>query len=63
MAAAHVQAASAEFLPGGEGGIFVTGAVRDDLADSPWQSRLQPVALNLRNARFRGLEVYRLGEA
>ena len=63
MVAAHVQAASAEFLPGGEGGVFVTGTVRDDLADSPWQGRLQPVALNLRNARFRGLEVYRLGGA
>jgi class 3 adenylate cyclase len=63
MAAGHVQAASAEFLPGGEGGVFVTSAVRDDLADSPWQRRLQPVALSLRNPRFRGLEVYRLGKA
>ena len=63
MVAARVQAASVEILPGGEGNIFVTGAVRDDLADSPWRSRLQPVALDLRNARFRGLEVYRLGAA
>ena len=63
MVTAHVQAASVEFLPDGEAGVFVTGTVRDDLADSSWQSRLHPVSLNLRNARFRGLEVYRLGEA
>ena len=63
MVTARVQAAAVEFLPGGEGNIFVIGAVRDDLADSPWRSRLQPVTLDLRNARFRGLEVYRLGAA
>jgi class 3 adenylate cyclase len=60
--AADVERASAQVLAAGEGGIFVTGAVRDDLLDSPWQGRLQPVSLKLRDAQV-PVEVYRLMRA
>ena len=62
MVAGHVQWVSAQILSSGEGGIFVTSAVRNALSDSSWQSRLQPVALKSRDARFPNLEVYRLGD-
>ena len=63
LVTARVQQASAGLLVGREGGVFVTSAVRDDLYDSPWQDRLQPVVLKQRDARFSGLEIYRLSTA
>jgi class 3 adenylate cyclase len=59
--ALRVQEASQEVLADSEGGVFVTSLVRDNLSESPWYSRLKPVALARLNANFRGLEVYRLG--
>ena len=53
-----VQRASLEVLRDGEGGIFATSAVRDGLAGTPWQNRLEPVAVRLGD--FPGLDVYRL---
>lgn len=51
----------------GLGGVFVTSAVRDVLSNSIWHSRLQPVAVDLRDApigRFQihqaGLQIYQL---
>ena len=61
--AMHVEEASHEVLANGEGGVFVTGAVRDDLSRSQWHNRLQDVALKLRAVPSAGLQVYRLGSA
>jgi hypothetical protein len=47
-------------MPGGEGGVFVTSTVVDDLYGSSWRNHLEPVALNLVDARLSGLAVYRL---
>jgi class 3 adenylate cyclase len=58
--AMQVEEASRQVVANGEGGVFVTGAVRDDLSRSQWHNRLQYVALKLR-APPAGLEVYRLG--
>jgi class 3 adenylate cyclase len=60
MVAARVQKASAEVLPDRRGGVFVTSAVRDDLAGTPWQGRLQAVAVKLRDTRLSGMEICRL---
>jgi class 3 adenylate cyclase len=59
--ALRVQEASQEVLADSEGGVFVTSLVRDNLSESPWYSRLKPVALARLNAKFRRMEVYRLG--
>ena len=63
LVAARVVEASGEARTDDEGSVFVTSAVRDNLSGTPWHNRLQPIALNLRDARFAGLEVYRLGGA
>ena len=42
MVAAHVQRASEECLADGEGGIFLTGAVRDDLQRVPGKADFSP---------------------
>jgi class 3 adenylate cyclase len=63
MVAAGVQRSSAELLGPCEGGIFVTSAVRDDLADGLWQSRLELVAVRHWDARYARPEIYRLGAA
>jgi hypothetical protein len=55
LVAACVQQASTGLFVGREGGIFITNDVRDDLYGSPWQNRLQPVELKLRDARFSAL--------
>jgi class 3 adenylate cyclase len=60
MTVAHVQNASVEVLADRRGGIFVTSAVRDDLAGTPWQRRLQPVAVKLQDPRLSGMEICRL---
>jgi class 3 adenylate cyclase len=57
---ARVQVASAQVLTDGDGGVFVTGAVRGDLAATPWGNRLQPVAVKLRDPGCSGMEIYRL---
>jgi class 3 adenylate cyclase len=59
--AGRVHEASREVLADPEGSVFVTSLVRDNLSDSPWYSRLKPVALERLSADFPGLEVYRLG--
>jgi class 3 adenylate cyclase len=61
--AQRVQHDSLNLLGPGEGGIFVTAAVRDDLPESILRSRLQPIALQLRNVNSPGLTVYRLGSS
>jgi class 3 adenylate cyclase len=56
-----VQKASLNILADREGGVFVTSAVRDGLVGTPWQDRLELVAVNLGDhPRFLGLDVYRL---
>ena len=58
--AGRVQEASVQVLPDGDGGVFVSGAVRDDLVGTPWQSRLQPVAVKPRDAQYATIEICRL---
>jgi class 3 adenylate cyclase len=60
MIAGRVLEASLKVLAAGEGAVFVTSPVRDNLSSSLWHNRLQPVALKLQDERFSGLEVYRL---
>jgi class 3 adenylate cyclase len=45
---------------GPAGGIFVSGCVRDDLADSPWAARLHAVELGSTPPGLAGMVVYRL---
>jgi hypothetical protein len=45
---------------GDAGGIFVSGWVRDDLADSPWAAPLQVVELGTTPPGLAGMVVYRL---
>jgi class 3 adenylate cyclase len=59
--AARLQAASNRLLPDRQGGVFATGAVWDALPNSTWQSRLQPVALDLRDVPV-GLRTYQLAD-
>ena len=54
-----VQRASLRVLAEGEGGIFVTVTCVTIVA-TPWESRLQPVAIKLRDARYSAVEIYRL---
>jgi class 3 adenylate cyclase len=58
--AARVQEVAVQALAEGEGGIFLTAAVRGDLIGTPWESRLQPVAVKLSDARYSAVEIYRL---
>lgn len=60
LIAGRVQEASHQVLADGDGGVFVTSAVRDDLVATPWQSRLQPVAVKLRGARYSAMDIWRL---
>jgi class 3 adenylate cyclase len=56
----RVEGASArQHLAPDEGGIFVTGPVRDDLVGTPWERRLPLVDLEMA-ARHKGLKIYRL---
>jgi class 3 adenylate cyclase len=50
--AARVEAASTQMLAHGEGGVFLTGQVRDDLLGTPWEGRLQPVSLERLKSSF-----------
>jgi len=43
--------------------IFVTERVREDLAGTPWEQRLQLVDIQLTSPRLAGIAIYRLGEA
>ena len=58
--ARSVQEASVRVLAAGEGGIFVTSDLRDDLIATPWEGRLQPVATKLSNVRYSAVEICRL---
>jgi class 3 adenylate cyclase len=58
--ASAVQTASSRSLPPGEGGVFVTGEMRSDLADTEWSKRLRRADVTLRSA---DIEVYRLAPA
>ncbi len=42
--------------------IFVTGQVRQDLLDTPWETRLGPVNIEPVSPQFGAIEVYRLGD-
>jgi hypothetical protein len=57
MVAWRIQVASSQILADREGGIFVTGVVRDDLASTGWRSRLQPIALKLPDERYSEMEI------
>lgn len=61
--AANVQRASIQSLADGEGGIFVTSTVRDELVGAPWHNRLRPVAFDPPVEPAPGLEIYRLDSA
>ena len=50
-------------LPPGDLSIFVTERVRQDLAGTPWEQRLQPIAVQPTSPRLAGLAIYRLGKA
>ncbi len=50
-------------LPPGDLSIFVTERVRQDLAGTPWEQRLQPVDVQPTSPRLAGIEIYRLGKA
>ena len=56
----QVLTAAKQVLADGEGGVFVTNTVRDELSGDPWHNRLRPVALELPISRTPKLEVYRL---
>jgi class 3 adenylate cyclase len=56
----RIEQDSVQVLADGDGGVFVSGAVRDDLVATPWQSRLHPVAVKLRDARYSAMEICRL---
>jgi len=58
--ASQLESAASALLAPGEGGIFVTGAVRAHLAQTAWHNRLLPVAVQLRRGPPGGIEVYRL---
>jgi class 3 adenylate cyclase len=60
LIAGRVQEASLQVLADREGGVFVTSSVHDDLVATPWDSRLQPVTVKLRDARYSAMEIYRL---
>ena len=60
LIAGRVQAASVQVLADREGGVFLTNSVHDDLVTTPWQSRLQPVAVELRGGDYSRIKVYRL---
>jgi class 3 adenylate cyclase len=62
LIAGRVQAASVQVLADREGGVFVTDVVYDDLANTRWQSRLQPVTVELRGD-YSGIKVYRLASS
>jgi hypothetical protein len=50
-------------LPPGDLSIFVTEQVRQDLAETPWEQRLQPVDVRPTSPRLAEIEIYRLGKA
>jgi class 3 adenylate cyclase len=47
-------------LPPGDTAIFVTGQVRRDLEGTPWDERLQPVAVQPLPPQLTEIEIYRL---
>jgi class 3 adenylate cyclase len=58
--ASRMPRALAEVLQHNEGGVFVTGPLRDDLYGSSWHNRLQPLTLDPGSAHSIGLNIYRL---
>ena len=50
-------------LPPGAFSIFVTERVRQDLAGTPWEQRLQLVDVQPTSPRLAGIAIYRLGKA
>jgi class 3 adenylate cyclase len=59
MVTGQLQRASNKILADKQGGVFVTGVVRDALSNSIWHSRLQPVAPDPQDAPI-GLQIYQL---
>jgi hypothetical protein len=47
-------------LPPGNTSIFVTGQVRRDLVETPWDERLRLVDVRPTNLRLAEIEIYRL---
>ena len=47
-------------LPPGHTSIFVTGQVRRNLVETPWDERFQPVVVQPTAPRFAEIEIYRL---
>jgi class 3 adenylate cyclase len=56
--AAQIQWASSKILADRQGGVFVTSAVRDVISNSIWHSRLQPVAVDLRDAPIGRFQIH-----
>jgi class 3 adenylate cyclase len=54
-----IERATSRLLPGNTS-IFVTGQVRQDLVGTPWDERLQPVAVRSTDPRLAEIEIYRL---
>jgi class 3 adenylate cyclase len=61
--ASQLQGSSARLLAQNENGVFVSGVVRAALADTPWHSRLRPVALQPAPPALASIDVYRLAWA
>lgn len=57
--ASSLEKASVSVLSSDEGSIFVTGAVRSNLAGTVWYERLELV--DVRPRRYAKIEIYRLG--
>jgi class 3 adenylate cyclase len=60
--ASQIERASSSLLAAGENGLFMTDAVRRELAGTAWDNLPEPVALEAVAARFPGIQVYRLAE-
>jgi hypothetical protein len=54
---------SKRLLADREGGVFVSGALRDRLPAVPWHDRLRILALEFPRDQFVDCAVYRLGGA
>jgi class 3 adenylate cyclase len=60
--ASLVERASSRLLKGEENGLFMTDAVRRELAGTPWDNLPEPVLLEAVTSRFPGVQVFRLHE-
>jgi hypothetical protein len=56
----QIERASSRLIAAGENGLFMTDAVRSELAGTAWDNLPEPVALEAVASRFPGIQVYRL---